>query len=86
MWLIFALLVSLAAFFIILPLFKKEIENESLSLNMEQLENNSVFKDQKIKLSKRDCKKQKLEKMGFGVGLTHFVTLSELALSCYSPL
>ena len=52
MWLIFALLVSLAAFFIILPLFKKEIENESLSLNMEQLENNSVFKEQKIKLSK----------------------------------
>lgn len=52
MWLIFALLVSLAAFFIILPLFKKEIENESISLNMEQLENNSVFKDQKIKLSK----------------------------------
>ena len=51
MWLIFALLVSLAAFFIILPLFKKEIENESLSLNMEQLENNSVFRDQKIKLS-----------------------------------
>lgn len=51
MWLIFALLVSLAAFFIILPLFKKEIENESLSLNMEQLENNSVFRDQEIKLS-----------------------------------
>lgn len=51
MWLIFALLVSLAAFFIILPLFKKEIENESLSLNMEQLENNSVFRDKKIKLS-----------------------------------
>jgi cytochrome c-type biogenesis protein CcmH len=41
----------LAAFFIILPLFKKEIENESLSLNMEQLENNSVFRDQEIKLS-----------------------------------
>jgi cytochrome c-type biogenesis protein CcmH len=52
MWLIFALLVSLAAFFIILPLFKKEIENESVSLNTEQLDSGLTFKDQKARLSK----------------------------------
>lgn len=53
MWLIFALLVSLAAVFIVLPLFKKEIDNqnEPSSLNMELLENISVFRDQKTELS-----------------------------------
>jgi cytochrome c-type biogenesis protein CcmH len=42
----------LAAFFIILPLFKKEIENESVSLNTEQLDSGLTFKDQKARLSK----------------------------------
>jgi cytochrome c-type biogenesis protein CcmI len=53
MWLIFALLVSLAAVFIVLPLFKKEIDNqnEPSSLNIELLENISVFRDQKTELS-----------------------------------